>query len=275
MRRLVSLAPLSLNSPGPRDLIDAAVAGGFNAVSLRVRANQLPAAHALLGNPTLQRETKQQLDAVGLSVLAMLSYRAGPEGVEPDLSEAAELGARLGARFVVITAWDDNRERLVENLGRARELAAGAGLRLVLEYMVFSAVRNLAAALDVAHQADVLLLVDALHMARSGGKPAELATVEQGRIAYSQICDASARTDLDPLAEAKNGRCDPGQGELPLVELLRALPPGIALEHEAPDPRLAALSFDERGRLAGNAMRDLLKRAMGAQSRNSESPTRD
>jgi sugar phosphate isomerase/epimerase len=86
------------------------------------------------------------------------------------------------------------------------------------------------------------LLVDALHLARSGGSPEHLQGLPASLFSYAQICDAPAqlaKMDYDGLLhEAIDGRLLPGEGELPLQRLISALPPGLAL---APEQRSRAL----------------------------------
>jgi sugar phosphate isomerase/epimerase len=72
------------------------------------------------------------------------------------------------------------------------------------------------------------VLVDSLHLARSGGIPADLVGIAPRLLPYVQVADATA-DPVDPsLAglreEALHGRLLPGQGALPLVELLAAVP---------------------------------------------------
>ncbi len=85
------------------------------------------------------------------------------------------------------------------------------------------------------------MVVDALHFSRSGGLPAHIGQVDAALFRYAQICDASADmpgpTDTPNLIrEARTGRLLPGEGVLPLRELVAALPAGIPLAIEAPVP---------------------------------------
>ena len=54
---------------------------------------------------------------------------------------------------------------------------------------------------------------------------------------YAQICDAVAAIPTesgDPIREARTGRLLPGEGALPLRDLVAALPAAIPLAIEAP-----------------------------------------
>jgi len=74
-----------------------------------------------------------------------------------------------------------------------------------------------------------------------------------------QLCDAPWQAPPPELIihEAREGRLAPGQGQLPLAELLAALPEHVEFSVEMPAPRLAV---DERLRLAYGATVELLSR---------------
>jgi len=79
---------------------------------------------------------------------------------------------------------------------------------------------------------------------------------------YVQICDASsdmpAPTDTPALVrEARTGRLLPGEGVLPLRDLVAALPPGLPLAIEAPCRATAALPALERAKRAYRALATL------------------
>lgn len=63
------------------------------------------------------------------------------------------------------------------------------------------------------------------------------------------------------LTEARTGRLFPGDGELPLPELLGALPAGASLAVESPVADLAGRTIGERTRLAHAALTGLLAKA--------------
>jgi sugar phosphate isomerase/epimerase len=109
----------------------------------------------------------------------------------------------------------------------------------------------------------VSVVVDALHFSRSGGIPAHIGQVDPSLFRYAQICDASAdmpgSTDAPNLIrEARTGRLLPGEGVLPLAELVAALPGGIPLAIEAPSRATADLPALERAKRAYRALSALL-----------------
>jgi sugar phosphate isomerase/epimerase len=83
------------------------------------------------------------------------------------------------------------------------------------------------------------VLVDPLHLARSGGTVDDVRRLPAGLLPYLQFCDAASAgpaPDLEAAgAEARRTRLPPGDGALPLAGLLAAVPPSAALSLEVPD----------------------------------------
>jgi sugar phosphate isomerase/epimerase len=115
---------------------------------------------------------------------------------------------------------------------------------------------------------DAGVLVDALHLVRSGGTAAQVgvyAAEFPEMFPYVQICDAPLLSPRGGVAqvrdEAVHRRLLPGEGELPLLPLLAALPAGIPLCIETPvaalvarsDITRAAAAFAAAGRLLHDA----------------------
>jgi sugar phosphate isomerase/epimerase len=117
-------------------------------------------------------------------------------------------------------------------------------LTVVLEWFRFSSTRTLGAAIDLirlASQPNIQLNVDVLHLTRNGGQPADLAAVNPALIHYAQISDGPlAQPESAQGDEAVFNRNFPGEGEFPLIEFVRHLPPDAVLSIEAPVNRLRA-----------------------------------
>jgi sugar phosphate isomerase/epimerase len=101
-----------------------------------------------------------------------------------------------------------------------------------------------------------------LHFSRSGGLPAHVAGIDPALLRYAQICDAGADmpgpTDTPALIrEARTGRLLPGEGVLPLKELVAVLPAQVPLAIEAPCRATAELPALERARRAYRALSTL------------------
>jgi sugar phosphate isomerase/epimerase len=191
--------------------------------------------------------------------------RLRPESDPDEALRILDAGARLGGQFALVIANDPEEGRLVERFGAVCAAASTRGLRACLEFMIFSAVKSLADAvriLDRTAHPNGGILVDALHLQRSGGSPAELAAVASERLPYAQLCDAAfepIRPDEEQARdEARGSRLLPGDGELPLRALVAVLPTGTRLAVEAPVAKLASNPPAERARRAFTALTRVL-----------------
>jgi sugar phosphate isomerase/epimerase len=263
MNRL-SLAPLTVSDAGPLDLISAAMAGGFDAVDLRVIGPPGVAPVApVAGDPALVKEIGHRLADTGISVFSATGIFITPDFALAEIEPALAIVAALGGRWCLAAGWDADDGRLAANFALACETAAGFSLGIAFEFMPYSEVPDLDAAtrlLEAAAQPNGALVIDALHLARSGGTPEAVAALPRQRIAYCQLCDAPGkqRAELGLRAESLRHRLYPGAGELPLFDLMAALPPDVTIDLETPVAADAHLPVAERGRRAGDAIRHFL-----------------
>lgn len=258
---LLSLAPLTIGNAGPRTVIEAAAAAGFDAVGLRLLAAPGTApAEPVVGNPRAIAAIGRRLADTGLAVLSATGIWLLPETRVANLLPALETAASLGARFFLTVGNDPEPARLAENFAGLAELASGLGVGLAVEFMPAAQVNSLAAAARlVSGVANAGILVDALHLARSGGTPAAVAALA-AKVAYLQLCDALAEAPSPGglRQEAQTGRLHPGEGALPLAELLDSLPESLPIDLETPVARDAHLPPTERAIRAAAAARQFL-----------------
>lgn len=240
--RTLSLAHLSLVDVAPPRLVEIAAEAGFDAVGLRLwPARDDEARWPLLGDTAMARETRALLRATGLGVVDVEVLRLTDA---PDLDAYARVldaAAELGARFAVVSGFDRDERRLTTNYARLCALAAPHGLRPLLEPMAYSAVSTLAQAVRIATaagQPQAGVLIDAIHLSRTGGALADVAALDPRLQGYVQWSDAPAAPppDLDAIAaESRTARLAPGDGELPLLELLATLPADAPISVEVPN----------------------------------------
>jgi sugar phosphate isomerase/epimerase len=264
-RRMLSISHLTALDATPPGLVSAAAGAGFDAVGIRVfpAADEPP--YPMLGDTPMMRETLVRLADTGTRVLDVEVLRLRPDSRHDHALRILDAGARLDARGVLVICNDPEEARLVERFAAVCEAAAERGMRACLEFMIFSSVKTLADAariIDrVAHPAGAVL-VDALHLQRSGGTPADVAALPPDRLPYVQLCDGPFHPVRPPeevaLTEARTARLFPGDGGMPLRELVDALPPGASLAVESPVAELAGKPPDEVARLAYAALTHLL-----------------
>ena len=266
--RPLSLAHLTVLDTTPPELIAVAEAAGFRTIGIRLTAPPsvgVPPYDILSEGPVL-RETLARLKETGISVLDTEFLRFEPDRPVGIPEGFLEVSARLGARHVLVMSAELDEARTRDRFAELCDRAAPYGLRVGLEFAVYTGVRTLAHAVQMvarSQRANASVVVDALHFSRSGGLPAHLAGVDPSLFPYAQICDASpdvpGPTDAPALIrEARTGRLLPGEGVLPLRELVAALPPGLPLAIEAPCRATAELPALERARRAYQALAALL-----------------
>jgi sugar phosphate isomerase/epimerase len=278
--RPISLAHLTVLDTTPPELVTVAAAAGFRAIGIRLTATPSvgvpPYTEQILREGPLLRETLRRLDDTGVSVLDTEFLRFEPEHPIGIPEGFLEVSARLGARNVLVMSAEPEEARTLERFCELCDRAAGYGLNVGLEFAIYTGVRTLAhAAQTVARskRPNASVLIDALHFSRSGGMPAHVASVDPSLLRYAQICDAGPDMpgpgDTPALIrEARTGRLLPGEGVLPLADLVAALPETATLAIEAPCRATAHLPALERARRAYQALTALVhggeERAHGA-----------
>lgn len=258
--RALSLHHLTMIDAHPLILIDAAEAGGFDYCGIRLVAPRP-------GDPLVditgdEDAIRRRLGDTGVRLLDIEAVWLTPETRIEALRRPLDVGAGLGARYVLTVGHDDDRARLEDNFVRLCDLAGSLGMAVMLEFITYCSIGSLADARRmVALSANAGLLIDTLQFFRSGARPSDLDAVPPRLLPYMQICDglAKAPDTVDARRhEARHDRRLPGAGELPVRELLRHLPPDITLSLEAPTAALRGLPYVEQGRMAGQALRDFL-----------------
>ena len=264
----ISLAHLTVLDTTPPELVTVAAAAGFRTIGIRLTATPsvgIPPYDILRDGPIL-RETLLRLADTGVSVLDTEFLRFEPDRPIGVPEGFLEVSARGGAKYGLVMCAEPDEGRTHERIGDISDRAAGYGLQVCLEFAVYTGVRTLAHAAQIvakSRRPNASVLVDALHFSRSGGIPAHIGQVDPALFRYAQICDASAEvpapTDTPALIrEARTGRLLPGEGALPLAELVAALPAGVPLAIEAPCRATAELPAVERARRAHRALSALV-----------------
>lgn len=266
---MLSLAHLTVLNADPVELIEIGARAGFDSVGLRV-APPLPSDTIIpvVGDLPLQRRIKKQLGDAGISLFDVEAFWLMPGNELARMRQAIEVGAELGASYVLVVGNDPDRSRLMDNFielcGYCREF----GLRPMLEFIPYSHIRSLPEAYDFVRASgdtNAGLLVDALHLSRSGGKPEDLAAYPNDLFSYMHMCDAPLPppTGDEVRVEARGRRLYPGEGDLPLADFVRGFGKGVPVSIEAPNARHAQLSLVEQAKLAADATKKLLAQTFG------------
>jgi sugar phosphate isomerase/epimerase len=237
----LGLAHFTVLQVPPSELVDLASKIGYAAIGLRLYP-AFPGSpfYRLSAGSSASRELRRRLDDTGVRVYD-IEFVTIDENFSPAaLTGILEDASALGARRLSVCGDDPERSRLVTKFAELCELAAGFDMGVDLECMAWRRVASFADAVSVvatAARSNGGVLVDALHLSRTGGKPRDLHAAPSGLIRSAQLCDAAAEPPSSQEAiikEARSGRLPPGRGALPLGDLLVALPDESVLSIEVP-----------------------------------------
>jgi sugar phosphate isomerase/epimerase len=210
-------------------------------------------AWSLREDGSLRREMIAAMRDEGVSISLCEGF-----GVRPglDIGESAldlDIAAELGARRINVVSIDRDVLRSFDQFAKLTEMAAKLGIETNTEIGA-GPVRDLAAGLAaVRHvrQHSFRLLIDFMHFARSGGTPEDLAALDPEAIGYVQVCDIPRVSAFASyMDEALHERMVPGTGELPLLDMLAAIPRHVVLGIEVPQRSLATAGVGPRERVS-------------------------
>ena len=138
-----------------------------------------------------------------------------------------ESAAYLGAHRVDVNGNDPDAARLTDQFAALCALCAEHGLGVGLEFMMSTQIKTLGDALALIERSgadNATVTVDALHLARSGGSPRDVAELDSAQISYVQLYDGPAQPPGQGYArEAAAERMLPGAGELRVRALVDAV----------------------------------------------------
>jgi hypothetical protein len=244
----ISLASGVLPEFGPLETIRAAAFGGFDAMGLWVEPENWTAQTTIA--------CRAALADTGLELLDVEVIWLKPDSDMGQHKAVIDIGAELGAKNALCVASDPDMAANAARLGELCCHAEGSGMRVALEFGIFTEVRNLSMAMavldDIAHPLRALL-IDPIHVDRSGTTASEIAAVPHELLPYAQFCDAAAErpdpNDFDAIiTDAIDLREQCGEGGLDLSAIYTALPEGIPLSIELRSKNLRDRYPDAGGR---------------------------
>lgn len=190
----------------------------------------------------LRRDVATALKDNGVSITLGEGFLIMPQIPAERLASDMDLLAELGAKRVNAVCLEPEFSVNVDRFGHFADLADQRGLSATVEFMPGVAINSLATAEALVSQvgrANAGILVDAMHLFRSGGSAAELAAINPAHITYAQLCDVPATPVIAEYAdEARYERMVPGDGQLPLTDMIKALPKHVPLGIELPQRSL-------------------------------------
>ena len=191
----LSLCPLTIIRATHRELVEAAAAGGFDAVGFRLIAPRPgDPVHPVEGGRDGVSDLRKRLcRTIGIALFDIESMWLSPATEPETIRPALEICTALGGKNLLIAGNDPEPDRMAANLAAVTALAAEFGIRACIEPTSWCVVHRLDQAKDLIRRAGVAnagIIIDTLHMDRAGETPASMAAFDPTLIAYVQICDA-------------------------------------------------------------------------------------
>jgi len=199
----------------------------------------------MCSDPALVEATKKALAQTGVQVAQGEGFLIMPGTNIADSRPALDIFAELGAPSVNCVIIEQDRPRAVDEFAALAAMAAERGMSTTIEFMPLmwpASVSEALAVVDESGAQDGKLLLDSMHFYRSGARTEDLAKIDPARIGYVQLCDVpmTEGAKMTPEAmqaygeEARHERLCPGDGDLPLLEYLKALPRDVTVGLEIP-----------------------------------------
>ncbi len=195
------------------DVMAAAAAAGFEEFAAWLLS--LDRGREELGSLDAVKATMDQ-HGLRVSVLELLHAWAGgePAAVADELAVVQHFAAVFDPEVVLAAALVPALQADAVSALRTH-CQALAPRRVALEFLPFTGVPNLAAALalrDAVDQPNLGLVIDSWHFARAGFEYELLEQVPGEWIYFVQLNDAALEPWTDPIAETMGGRLRPGEG---------------------------------------------------------------
>lgn len=218
-----------------------------------VTAGDLFAPWTLRDNPQLVRDVKAAVADLGLTILVgegcFISAGNDVDIYAGDLDILAEVGTKR----ITACAFEPDQQRAFDQLAKLTEMATQRGMGAQIEFVPTLTIGDLptalAAAAHVGRPDDFGVVIDTMHLFRSGSTAADVAAMDPRLIAHVQLCDVPWNVAPEGHGiEAGSERLCPGEGELPLASLIPVLPEDkpIALEIPMKKRALAGESAEAR-----------------------------
>jgi sugar phosphate isomerase/epimerase len=264
----ISLEQLTVEEAGPLELVSIAGELGCQHVSLFLRTPERPPQwYPLVTDASFRKQLARRMADCGVTPYTVEFFPLSPRANVDTYQPAFECAAQLGAKRMSVLVSDSDEERRLANFCQLCDRAAQFGLGVNVEFVAITQLPSLREALRLlsrANRPNAGIMVDTLHLMRSGGTVAELAAAPRQFIGGAQFCDGPLTMAPDrQLFEAISERTIPGHGEFPLREFVRALPPEVPIGIEVPLKSLKDKGVGplERARIVVEASRRIIAQA--------------
>lgn len=234
-------------------------------IGIRLKSLGYPP-YSLKEDAALRADLRAALHDRGIGISLAEGLVILPNTDVSDLAADLDIVAELGAAQINTLSFDKDRNRTFDQLAALTQLAAERGIGTTVEMspgLTIGEPATVAAAIEHVGGSALRLTVDTMHWVRSGYGGAELSELGPEKIGYVQLSDTTLRPRLPSyMEEAMYERMVPGDGELPLAEILDVVPDDVIVGLEVPMRTLAEAGVGPMDRLRPCvvAARELLAR---------------
>jgi sugar phosphate isomerase/epimerase len=246
------------------ELAAAASAAGFDCVTLTTRLFERSGGDAA--------DLRARVEDHGVRVTFVDGLATALPGTdlppgEATIDECIHIAHATGAgaiNLVHMTGRPTPLGEMADAFGRACERAEREDLRLAIEFIPETGIRDFATAAAIVREAGHprgSVLLDTWHLARGGGRLEDLTDDDLALVGGVQLSDRSPEQSSEPYV-ARKGRKIPGDGALPLTQLtadLRRLHPDLPIGIEVLSDEVDELGLDAGARRLAASLDDLLR----------------
>jgi len=185
----------------------------------------------------LRRRMVRALRDHGVSISLGDGFVVRPEAEIRDRGGDLDTMAELGVSRINTVSMDPDLGRSFDEFGVLAEMADARGIETTLEFALMLTVPDLDTAVAaVRHVArpDFRLLIDTMHLVRSGSSADDVAALDPALIGYAHLSDHTLEQLGPTYWDDASNRKVPGEGEMPMHDIVAALPADIVIGVEVP-----------------------------------------
>ncbi len=210
--------------------------------------------YSLRDDTNLRRDMITAMHDCDVSISLGEGFVIRPNADVRDLATDLDIMCELGVTRINTVSLDSDLGRSFDQIASLAEMANAVGVETTVEFVPGLPIGDLATALAaINHVANPFcrLLIDTMHLIRTGNTVADLAVVDPAQIGYAQISDVPlVPTNPNYWDEAMYERMVSGEGELPLHDIFSVVPREVVVGIEIPLLSLAEAGVLPHERLA-------------------------
>jgi sugar phosphate isomerase/epimerase len=193
---------------------------------------------SLRDDPALRREAIAAMRDTGVKIGLAEGFRAASDADVADYAIDLDVFAQLGALRLNAICMENDMQLAVDQLGKLADMAIARGMAFTIEFFPSEGINTFERALEVVDgigRDKAKVLLDSMHFFRTGGSLEKLRAAGTDVIGYVQLADSPNTPPGESyFMDSLFARSVPGQGELPLGDLIAALPADMPISVEVP-----------------------------------------